>query len=387
MKHGFSKHIIIGVVSLLLTIVAGCREEDVIFIPEEVEVSTPEFNSIEGFYLLNEGNMGSNKSTLDYYDYSTGTYIRNIYGNANPSVPKEMGDVGNAIAIYGSRLYAVINCSNKVEVMDARTAKRIGQIEIPNCRYIKFHEGYAYITSYAGPVEINPDYEQKGYVAKVDTATLQEVDRCIVGFQPDELDIVDGKIYVANSGGYMVPNYENTVSVIDLATFTEEERIEVAINLHRVRCDRHGQLWITARGDYYDTEAKLYCYDIRKRRMEAVLDVPVSSMWLDGDSLYVVSAQWSYVTMSNEITNAIVDVSKREKVCDNFIKDGTEKEIKIPYGVAVNPITKDIYVTDAKNYVNPGYLHCYGQDGKRKWSVRTGDIPAHFAFFGDIKNN
>ncbi|MDY3932446.1 MAG: YncE family protein [Muribaculaceae bacterium] len=371
---------------LALATMVSCREDDVIFIPEEVPVSIPEYTSIDGFYLLNEGNMGSNKCTLDYYDYSTGVYTRNIYGNANPSVPKELGDVGNDIDIYGSRLYAVVNCSNKVEVMDVATTRRIGQIDIPNCRYIKFHDGYAYVTSYAGPVEINPDYEQLGYVAKVDTATLEVVDRCIVGFQPDELDIADGKIFVANSGGYMVPNYENTVSVIDIATFREVERIEVAINLHRVICDSRGQLWISSRGDYYEEESKLYCYDIRKRRMVAELDVPVSSMHLDGDSLYIVSVGWSYITMQNEVTYAIVDTRSHEKVCDNFITDGTDKDIKIPYGIAVNPITKDIYVTDARNYVNPGYLYCFGSDGVQKWKVRTGDIPAHFIFVGNNIN-
>lgn len=363
----------------------GCRDDDVIFIPETVEVTSPEFTSIDGFYLLNEGNMGSNKATLDYYDYTSGSYTRNIYANANPSIPMEMGDVGNDLAIYGNRLYAVINCSNKVEVMDASTAQRIGQVEIPNCRFIKFYKGYAYVTSYAGPVEINPEYTQKGYVAKVDTATLQVVDKCIVGFQPDELDIADGKIYVANSGGYMVPNYESTVSVIDIDSFTETERIEVAVNLERIRADRHGRLWITSRGDYYDIPARLYCYDIRKKRMEKMLDVPASNMTLVGDSLYVISNQWSYVSMSSESSYAIINTLTQEKVCDNFITDGTDAKIKVPYGVAVNPITGDIYIADARNYVNPGYLYCYGKDGVQKWSVRTGDIPAHFAFKGKVE--
>ena len=309
-------------------------------------------------------------------------YTRNIYGNANPSVPKELGDVGNDIQIYGNKLYAVINCSNKVEVMEVATAKRIGQIDIPNCRYIKFHEGYAYVTSYAGPVEINPNYEQKGYVAKVDTATLKVIDTCIVGFQPDELEIVDGKIYVANSGGYMVPNYENTLSVIDVATFKEEERVEIDINLQCVIGDEYGGLWVSTRGDYYEKESKLYCYDVRKKRIEKEVDVPVSSMWLDGDSLYVVSIAWSHITMTDEVTYAVVNVKTREIVTRNFITDGTDKKIKKPYGVAVNPLTKDIYVTDAKNYVNPGTLYCFGQDGVMKWNVRTGDIPAHFAFVG-----
>jgi DNA-binding beta-propeller fold protein YncE len=377
-----TRHIFYIVITCALTLLSACRNDDIIFIPEEVEVTTPEYTSIEGFYLLNEGNMGSNKATLDYYDYTTGTYTRNIYGNANPSVPKEMGDVGNDIAIYGSRLYAVINCSNKVEVMNARTAERIGQIEIPNCRYIKFYEGYAYVTSYAGPVEINPNYTQKGYVAKVDTATLEVVDRCIVGFQPDELDIADGKIYVANSGGYMVPNYENTVSVIDLETFTETERIEIAINLDRLRADSHGQIWVSSRGDYYEIPSRLYCYDIRKRRLIKELDVPVGDMCMVGDSIYVISNSYSYVTANSTTAYAIVNTRTCECVSENFITDGTQTNIRVPYGISINPITRDIYVTDARNYVNPGYLHCYSADGVLKWSVRTGDIPAHIAFLG-----
>lgn len=189
---------------LLCLLLIACRQEVEVFVPEEEEVGTPEFTSISGFYLLNEGNMGTNKATLDYYDYETGIYTRNIYGNANPSVPKEMGDVGNDLKIYRNKLFAVINCSNKIEVMNAENAQRIGQINIPNCRYIAFHDKYAYVTSYAGPVEINPDYKQRGYVAKVDIETLQITDTCLVGFQPDELAIVNGKIYVANSGGVHV---------------------------------------------------------------------------------------------------------------------------------------------------------------------------------------
>ncbi len=374
--------------ALIVCVVAlqSCREEDVIFIPEEVQVNNPEYTSIDGFYLLNEGNMGSNKSTLDYYDYSTGVYVRNIYGNANPTVPKELGDVGNDMAIYGNRLYAVVNCSNKVEVMDVATAKRVGQVDIPNCRYIEFCEGYAYVTSYAGPVVIDPNYEQLGFVAKVDTATLQVVDKCIVGFQPDDLEIVEGKIYVANSGGYRVPNYESRVSVIDLATFKFDYEFDVDVNLSRLIADKHGSLWISTRGDYYENESRLYCYDVRKKRIEKRIDVPVSNMHLDGDSIYIVSRAWSHVEMTNKITYAIVDVKKKECVTDNFITDGTEASIKAPYGICVNPHTKDIYVTDARNMVNPGYLHCYTSSGERKWSVRTGDVPAHFAFVGKNTN-
>ncbi len=376
------KQFFLWLIASTILFFASCDRDEEIIHTVVTPVTLPEEpGKLLGFYLLNEGNMGSNKSTLDYFDFATGEYRRNIYGDANPNVSKELGDVGNDIKIYGSKLYAVINCSNKVEVMDKRTARRLGQIDIPNCRYIKFHEGYAYVTSYAGPVQINPNYEQKGYVAKVDTATLQVIDRCLVGFQPDELEIVDNKIYVANSGGYMVSNYENTVSVIDITTFTETKRIEVGINLHRLEADRHGNLWVSSRGDNYDVLSHLYWIDTKTDTYGGMLDIAVSEMTIDGDSLYLCSAGFSYITYKNTVTYGIVDVMKKQIVNRNFITNDIDTQIQVPYGIMVNPVTKDIYITDAKNYVLPGALYCFDKNGKQKWEkpVRTGDIPAHFA--------
>ncbi len=374
---------------LFLLILTGallsCRKEDMIYIPESIPVAKPEYISLEGFYLLNEGNMGSNKASLDYYDFKSGVYTRNIYAMANPDVPMELGDVGNDLGIYGSRLYAVINCSNKVEVLDAATARRIGQVDIPNCRCIRFHEGFAYVTSYAGPVEIRPDYSQKGFVAKIDTATLEVVDRCIVGFQPDGLEIVGDKIYVANSGGYMLPNYENTLSVVDLKSFTEVEKIPIAINLSRVTADRFGHLWVSSRGNYYEIPSRLFCYDIRKHRIEKEYSAGASAMALCGDSLYCVNTAWSYVDMSNSFSSTIINTATLEIASDSFIKDAVGLKIKIPYCVAVNPVNRDVYITDARNYVNPGYLYCFSREGDLKWQVRTGDVPACIAFYGKIK--
>lgn len=369
---------------MLVVMLAGCRHDDVIFIPEHVDVSRPSYTGIKGFFVLNEGNMGTNKATLDYYNYTSGRYSRNIFGAANPGVAKEMGDVGNDLAIYGNRLYAVINCSNKVDVMDRMSVKKIGQVDIPNCRNIRFHGRYAYVTSYAGPVQIDRDYKQLGYVAKVDTATLEVVDRCIVGFQPDGLEIAGGYIYVANSGGYMVPNYENTISVIDIATFKEVERVPIAINLNHVLADDRGVLWVSSRGNYVDTSARLYAYDTRKRRVVKTIDIPVASMAMSGDSLYVISSQWSNIEMeASPAQFLIVNTASMQVVNNQFIADESHADIERPYGIAVNPITGDIIIADARNYVTPGTLFYYNKDGALQWQVRTGDIPAHIAFLGE----
>ena len=55
------------------------------------------------------------------------------------------------MAAYGSKLWVVVNCSNKVEVLDLKNRPTApGEIDIPNCRYIAFDGRYAYVTSYAG---------------------------------------------------------------------------------------------------------------------------------------------------------------------------------------------------------------------------------------------
>lgn len=374
------KNIISLILLAALTTIVGCRHDEPVRPPEEEQHGDSLHNDIAGFYLLNEGNMGSNKATLDYYDYATATYRRNIYAEANPNVAKELGDVGNDLQIYGNRLYAVINCSNKVEVMNAHTYERIGQVEIPNCRYITFDGGFAYVTSYAGPVSLADSLAQIGYVARIDTATLQITGICNVGYQPDELTVANGKLYVANSGGYMNPGYDYTVSVIDIATFTEIKRIPVAINLHRVRKDNHNQLWVSSRGDYFAIPSRLYCIDLATETVVDSVLSAVSDLDIVGDSLYLYGQEFSYITMQDEVTFGIVNTCTRKMITANFITDGTESELQKPYCLKINPLTREILLSDAKDYVTPGALHCYSPEGKRNWSVRTGDIPAHIAF-------
>lgn len=367
-------------IMLFLIIFFACRKEEGIIKSTDNQVSQGDnISGIKGFFLLNEGNMGSNKSTLDYFDYKTGVYTKNIYAERNPGVVKELGDVGNDIQIYGSKLYAVINCSNFVEVMDVKTAKHITQISIPNCRYIVFNKGYAYVSSYAGPVKIDPN-ARLGYVAKVDTLTNKVIAECVVGYQPEEMVIVDNKLYVANSGGYRVPNYDKTVSVIDLNTFKVIETIDVAINLHRLELDNYGKIWVSSRGDYYTIPSKTYVIDSKTNKVTDSLDLANGNMTLCRDSLYIYSNEWSYVTNSWTVSYAIVNTKTKEIVTKNFITDGTDKQITTPYGIAVNPNTGEFFITDAKDYVTPGTLYCFTPDGKKKWQITTGDIPAHIVF-------
>ncbi|MCD8318357.1 MAG: YncE family protein [Paraprevotella sp.] len=377
---------ILSLAAILLAI-AACREIELV-VPTEYELLPAPIDPSArpaGMYLLNEANMGSNKASIDYVDFRNAYYVRNIYAGRNPEVVKELGDVGNDIQIYGSKLYAVINCSHKVEVMDAATCRRLGQVDIPNCRYIRFAKGKAYVSAYVGPVTIDPN-AQLGAVYEVDTASLQVTRKVTVGYQPDELEVMGEYLYVANSGGYRAPDYDSTLSVVEIYGMKQIQKIPVGINLHRVRKDRYGKLWVTSRGDYVNIPSNLYVLDRKDKNSKEMavtdtLNIPCSEMYIQGDSLYFYSVEWNKQTERNTVTYGIIDVRTKQLLTDHFITDGTEADIVIPYGIAVHPLTGYIYVTDAKNYVSSGVLHCYDRYGKKKWSVRTGDIPAHIVFY------
>ncbi|AYM99872.1 YncE family protein [Chryseobacterium sp. 3008163] len=370
------KKIYLFLVFFLILTAQSCREDyDYInYGAVYTGVQEPEDINIKGLYVLNEGNMGSNKASIDFFDYSTGVFTENYYNAQNPTVVNSLGDVGNDIKTYKDKLYAVINLSNYIEVMDAKTAKHIGEIQIQNCRYINFHKDYAYITSYGGAVGAS----QPGYVVKVDVNTLQIVGKLYVGKQPDELEVVGDKLYVTNSGAYSGPDYDNTVSVIDLNTFTEIKKIPVAINLSKIKKDDTGKLWITSRGNFGNIPPKTYVLNPQTDQVIKEFNIPVSNFSIVENRLYYISYEWT----SGGATSSygIINTDTLEKTSNNFITDGTDTKIVIPYGIAANPVNGDIFISDAKDYTSSGELFCYNKFGKLKWKVKTGDIPGHLTF-------
>lgn len=381
MKIKINKYTVIIVALSIAAAATSCERADVLIDIEQTQVAPPAATDCS-FYLLNEGNMGSNKASIDYFDATTGIYNRNIYAARNPSVVMDLGDVGNDIQIYGGKMYAVINCSHKVEVLTPDSALRITQIDIPNCRYIVGDKENLYVSSYVGMAQIDPT-APRGAVFKVDTVSLSVVGSVQVGYQPEEMTIIGDRLYVANSGGYRVPDYDNTVSIIDLNTFTVADVMEFpgSGNFHRIDRDSHGRLWLSSRGNYYgDFSSNLFVIDPASKQIIKDMQIPVSDMWADGDTLYTISSEWSYVTGGNSVSYAKIDMSSMQVIDRNIIKDGTEQNIKLPYGIAVNPVTKDFLVCDAKSYVVSGTLYCFSPDGYLKWKQTTGQIPAHITF-------
>ena len=76
MKH-FYKFLAIAVIFSITLM--GCSEDDTIPKVEEEDLFPQAVTAINGLYLLNQGNMNTNKASLDFYNYASGKYQRNIF--------------------------------------------------------------------------------------------------------------------------------------------------------------------------------------------------------------------------------------------------------------------------------------------------------------------
>ncbi|MCF0175979.1 MAG: YncE family protein [Bacteroidales bacterium] len=343
-------------------------------------------------YILNEGCMGRNSARLDVLDLGSGKLSTNVFPKVNPGVAMSLGDVGNDLKIYGSKMYATISCSNLVEVMDAATARHLGAIEIPGCRSLCFDGDYAYVSSFAG--KEGGGTRAEGHVAKIDTLTLKVVARCEAGYQPEDMAVSGGRLYVANSGGYRAPDYDDRVSVINLGNFSLEGHVRVAPNLHHLLADRHGQLWVSSRGDLRTIPSSLHriipAGNERPENAKTIRIEGVSATVMDlrGDSLHVIGGGYLPASQTSASggtagregsTYTIVDVRSCKVLEGSFIS--RPEEIKLPYGIAADPVSELIFITDAGDYVTSGKLLCFDGMGNEKGAFTLGEIPAHMAFW------
>ena len=378
------------VLAIALVAAAGCRKEDTLrFLPGEngepsdyevVDAAVDASAKPSGIYLVNQGNQGSNKARLDFLNFHNGFYIRDVFTEYNPEVVKGLGDTGNAVQVYKGKVFVAVNGSHKVEIMDAYSMKRLAQVDVPNCRFIAFDGNCAYVTSYVAK-DKGTLKTQKGALYRIDLDTYKVTGQVTVGYRPEQLVIRDGKAYVANSGGY-VAGYDDTVSVVDLKSMKVEYDIKVAINLGLMLVDAEGTIWVSSQGNFSDVSSTLN-YLVKKGdkyELGGSVNVPVSSMALAGDKIYVIGSTYTPPAGALTTTYNIVNAKTRKLESGSFITDGTESDIATAFTVTVNPGNGDIYVTDAKDYVSSGTLHCYTGSGKHKWSVHTGDIPGRIAF-------
>ena len=108
-----------------------------------------------GAYVLNTGNWDGNDAGIQYLDFQTGELSEDLYAAANG---EGLGDLGQDLCVYGSKIYVTVSNSSKVAIMD-RNCRLLKSISVTasdgtpiNPRYMTAYEGKVYFTAYDGTV-------------------------------------------------------------------------------------------------------------------------------------------------------------------------------------------------------------------------------------------
>jgi YVTN family beta-propeller protein len=340
---------------LILTITLfSCKKETV----EPTIENTP---LDQGILVLCEGLFQQNNSTLSWIDLNSGTVENDFY---NKRVGRGLGDTGNDMIRYGSKIYVAVNVSSTIEIHRASDFASLKQISMVSGgvskqpRYLLAHQGKVYITCF------------DGYVDVLDTTSLTITQRIAVGDNPEGLAAVGNKLYVANSGGLNFPGLDSTLSVIDLNSNLEVAKITVGKNPWKVISDPDGDIYVIVRGNYGNIPPRLKRIDSATDQLVETFPFHVSDMTIAGNELLIASVEDNSVARFDWQSELVLQSS--------FI---SLAGVSTFYGITYHAGQNAIYICDAMNYTNSGYLRKYTTSGVLSSSYNVGLNPSKVLFY------
>lgn len=321
----------------------------------------------EGVFVVNEGNFGTPTGSVSYYSENTKQVQNDIFSKENDSRP--LGDVAQSMTIQNDHAYIVVNNSNKIEIANAYTFKSEGVIEgllLPRY-FVALNNSKGYVTEWVS-------YGQAGRVSVLDLASRTVIKTISVGVMPENLILVNGKLYVTNSGG-------NSVSVINTNTDVVEQNISVTDSPKGLALDKNNNIWVLSGGkvaynsdwtvDYTRTTAgALSMINPSTQTIQTTFTFPGNqsqpgnlAIGSGKDKLYFNYAGKTYVhnISASSLSNTVL----------------IERSF---YGLGVDPESGLIYGGDANGFAGDGTVYIYNPDGTSAGSFKAGIAPNGFAF-------
>lgn len=320
-----------------------------------------------GLFILNEGTFTYANSSLSYYDMETNEVYNNLFFSVNGA---PIGDVGQSLTKIGNDLYIVVNNSKYIYVVDATTVEYKAKIE-----------------GFTSPRYMLPVGDNKAYISDLESRGVWVLDLTSygktfieTGNTTEAMVKVGDEVFVSNWSNYYTngETSNKTVQVIDCVNDELVAEIEVAQEPNAMVVDKDNHIWVSCSGSYNaEQDPALICIDpttrtvIKRFDFTPGADYP-SGLAVDGTGENVFFMNGGYGTLN--VYKMSVDAEQLPET--PFISSNG----KLFYNIKVNPDNGDVYVTDAKNYIQNGDLLRYSADGTLLGTYELGLIPSYMLF-------
>lgn len=299
-----------------------------------------------GYWILGEGSFGNDNSTLYYYDLLTRT-VSDRFTAANPG--RTVGNTANDMKVYGSKLYVAVDVSRRVLVLEAASGRLLADIDLVQTdgparepRGVACAAGKVFVSLYSGEV------------ARIDTTTFA-VDylACNGSSRWNEgiAAVSERQLAVANSRD------GNTLTLIDIPTFTVQGRVEVPTNPCELAVAGDGTLYV-ATWSVYDpvtyletARPALHRIDLTSRTYATIPGAEVQRIAIDGQKLYGICTTYDPTTFTPQGSLVRLDLANSAVSTMISAREGSFN------GVNVNPLTGYVYVMSvATDYLTSSIL-------------------------------
>lgn len=328
--------------------------------------SAPPPNDVErSVYVVCEGSLGNGNSSLWAYTPGSNVAYQNVYQSANGQL---LGDVFQSMELIGERLFLCVNNSDKIVVLNEEDKKEVGVINVSKPRYIQpISPTKAYVTSlFSNKVHIiNPEeMEVKGEIT-------------MPAKNPEGIVLVDNKAFVC-----CWDTLCSAVYVIDIATDAIVDSVVLqGVAPHDIVVDNEKMLWVMAGNATNNKWATLsYIHAGTKQVVKTYqfpqLADPTRLVYSsDDDRLFYLMVDYN----GNTDYNGVYTINKQDT---KLPKDPLIDAARFQYfwGLAIDPVTNDLYVSDPKGFIQKGSVSIYSTDGSIKGKFDVGVGPGNFYF-------
>ncbi|MCU0361381.1 MAG: hypothetical protein MUF75_11830 [Bacteroidia bacterium] len=294
-------------------------------------------------FVVNEGNFTSGNSSISLFNSANGEVQEDYYKMQN-SAP--LGDVAQSMALINEKYYVVVNNSGKVVVCD-KTFKMLANITgLSSPRYIlQVSANKAYVSDY-----------KSGSVSVINLSNHSVSNKISLPGWSEEMLLLHNKVYVCNiSREYLY--------VIDPNQDKVEDSIWVGKNASGLQVDKNLMLWVLSSGNFSNSPATLSLINKGNLRVEKTFVFPADrqpfKLAMNGrrDSLYFIDKGVFVMPIgAASLPNQALIKSEQS----NF------------YGIGVHPLSSEIYVSDALDYVQRSHITVYSAAGNKKNEFKAG---------------
>ncbi len=342
---------------MLTLLLSGCMKDDQ-WVKDHLQLGTIQL-APGSLFMVNEGNFMYGNATLSCYDTLKREIQNDLFYRVN-GLP--LGDVAESMTIFQSKGYLVINNSGKIYIMDTGNGKYTGKISgLISPRFLHFVNNIkAYVTDlYAGKITIvNPTTNQI-------TGSIP----CPSHPSTEEMVQVGNILFVSCWSA------DRTVLAID----TDKDQILNEISTGEQPCgivtDRFSKVWVLCQslpGNSTNSLAMLQRIDPITMKIEKSFSFPSQAKPVklnidnSGDNLFYL--------LGNEVRKmGITATSLPDKPIITL-------NSKVLYGLGIDPVNGNIYVSDALDYQQPGVIYRFSGSGNLLDSFKAGIIPGRFCF-------